>query len=158
MPIRHSGNSQRSIEEATAIAAEISTLLSSGTFVDADGKERRLDPSDILVMAAYNQQVRCLRDHYPQDVRVGTVDKFQGQEAPVVFYSMACSNADAAPRGLEFLFSRNRLNVAISRARCIATVVASPRLLDAACRTADQMRLVNSLCRLAIDSGEVSND
>ena len=78
---------------------------------------------------------------------VGTVDKFQGQEAPVVFYSMTTSSGDDLPRGLEFLFSRNRLNVAISRARALAVLVASPRLLDTACRSADDMRLLNALCR-----------
>ena len=82
-----------------------------------------------------------------QRVRIGTVDKFQGQEAPVVFYSMASSSGDDVPRGLDFLFSRNRLNVAISRAKCLAYLVASPRLLDANCRTVEQMRLANALCR-----------
>ena len=81
-------------------------------------------------------------------MRVGTVDKFQGQEAPVVFFSMASSSGEDIPRGLEFLFSRNRLNVAISRAQCLAYLVASPRLLDVRCRTVEQMRLVNALCRL----------
>jgi superfamily I DNA and/or RNA helicase len=80
-------------------------------------------------------------------VRVGTVDKFQGQQATVVFFSMASSSGEDVPRGLDFLFSRNRLNVAVSRARCLAYVVASPRLLDTECRTVEQMRLVNALCR-----------
>jgi superfamily I DNA and/or RNA helicase len=85
--------------------------------------------------------------------RIGTVDKFQGQEAPVVFYSMASSSGDDVPRGLDFLFSRNRLNVAISRAKCVAYLVASPRLLDANCRTVEQMRLANALCRF-VESSE----
>jgi uncharacterized protein len=76
------------------------------------------------------------------------VDKFQGQQAPVVFYSMASSSGEDVPRGLDFLFSRNRLNVAISRAQCLAYLVCSPRLLDARCRTIEQMRLANALCRL----------
>jgi len=80
-------------------------------------------------------------------VRVGTVDKFQGQEATVSFFSMASSSGEDVPRGLGFLFSRNRLNVAVSRARCLAYVVASPRLLDTECRTVEQMKLVNALCR-----------
>ena len=80
-------------------------------------------------------------------MRVGTVDKFQGQEAPVVLYSMASSSGDDVPRGLEFLLSRNRLNVAISRARCLAYLVASPRLLEVNARTIEQMRLANALCR-----------
>jgi uncharacterized protein len=81
-------------------------------------------------------------------VRVGTVDKFQGQQAPVVFYSTASSSGTEIPRGLEFVFSRNRLNVAVSRAQCLAYLVGSPRLLDVRCRTVEQMRLVNALCRL----------
>ena len=80
-------------------------------------------------------------------MRVGTVDKFQGQEAPVVFYSTTSSTGDEVPRALEFLFSRNRLNVAISRAQCLAVLVGSPRLLDVRTRSVDQMRLVNALCR-----------
>jgi uncharacterized protein len=92
--------------------------------------------------------VRRLRAHLPAAVPVGTVDKFQGQEAMVVFFSMATSSGEDLPRRLEFLFSRNRLNVAISRARCLAVLVASPRLLDVHCRTVEQMRMVNGLCRL----------
>jgi uncharacterized protein len=80
-------------------------------------------------------------------VQAGTVDKFQGREAPVVFYSMATSSAEDVPRSLEFLFSRNRLNVAVSRAKCLAYVVASPRLLESRARTVEQMRLINALCR-----------
>ena len=86
---------------------------------------------------------------FPAGVEVGTVDKFQGREAPVVFFSMASSSGDDIPRGLEFLFSRNRLNVAISRAKAMAVLVCSPRLLEARCRTVEQMRLVNGLCALA---------
>ena len=91
--------------------------------------------------------MRCLREKLPEAVRVGTVDKFQGQEATVFFFSMASSSGEDVPRGLDFLFSRNRLNVAVSRARCLAYVVASPRLLDANARTVEQMQLVNALCR-----------
>src|SRR5262249_22660220 len=82
-----------------------------------------------------------------RDVAAGTVDKFQGREAAVVFYSMATSSADDVPRSLEFLFSRNRLNVAVSRAMCLAYVVASPRLLESRAPTIEQMRLINALCR-----------
>jgi superfamily I DNA and/or RNA helicase len=88
-----------------------------------------------------------LREALPADVPVGTVDKFQGQEAPVVFFSMASSSGEDVPRNIEFLFSHNRLNVAISRARCLAILVASPKLLDIPCRTVEQMRLANALCR-----------
>jgi superfamily I DNA and/or RNA helicase len=102
---------------------------------------------EIVVVAPYNAQVNLLRELLPADVRVGTVDKFQGQEARVVLYSMASSTGEDIPRGLEFLLSRNRLNVAISRAQCLAYLVCSHRLLDVNCRTIEQMRLANALCR-----------
>ena len=101
-----------------------------------------------MVVAPYNAQVRRLREALPAGVRVGTVDKFQGQEAPVVFFSMATSSGDDVSRGLAFLFSRNRLNVAISRAQCLAILVCSPRLLEARCTSIEDMQLVNALCRL----------
>jgi uncharacterized protein len=101
-----------------------------------------------MVVAPYNAQVRALRGGLPEGVRVGTVDKFQGQEAPVVFFSMATSSGEDVPRNLEFLFSRNRLNVAISRAQCLAYLVCAPRLLEARTRSIEQMKLVNALCRL----------
>jgi superfamily I DNA and/or RNA helicase len=103
--------------------------------------------NDVMVVAPYNAQVRMLRERLPAGVEVGTVDKFQGREAPVVFYSMGSSSAEDVPRGLDFLFSRNRLNVAISRAQCLAYLVCSPRLLEVNCRTIEQMRLANALCR-----------
>jgi len=91
--------------------------------------------------------VRCLRAGLPAGVRVGTVDKFQGSR-PIVFFSMATSSGEDVPRNLAFLFSRNRLNVAISRAQCLAILVCSPRLLEAHCHSIDEMELVNALCRL----------
>jgi len=109
---------------------------------------RVLRDEDVIVVAPYNAHVRCLRDKLPAGVAVGTVDKFQGQQAPVVFYAMGSSSSEDVPRGLDFLFSRNRLNVAISRAQCLAYLVCSPRLLDANCRTVEQMRLASALCRL----------
>jgi superfamily I DNA and/or RNA helicase len=98
---------------------------------------------DVMVVSPYNMQVNRLREALPAAVAVGTVDKFQGQEADVVVYSMASSSGEDVPRGLEFLLSRNRLNVAISRARCLA----STRLLEVNCKTIPQMRLANALCR-----------
>ncbi len=102
-----------------------------------------------MVVAPYNAQVRRLRAGLPDGVCVGTVDKFQGQEAPIVFFSMASSSGEDVPRNLAFLFSRNRLNVAISRAQCLAFLVCSPRLLEARCKSIEEMALVNALCRLA---------
>src|SRR5207237_8849899 len=103
--------------------------------------------SEIKVVAPYNAQVNLLRERLPAYVPVGTVDKFQGQEVDVVIYSMASSSGDDVPRGLEFLLSRNRLNVAISRARCLAYLICSPRLLEVNAHTIPQMRLANALCR-----------
>ena len=132
--VAHEGNRQDSREEVDAVRAEVDRLLAAGV-------------RDLMVVAPYNAQVNALREALPESVRVGTVDKFQGQEADVVLYSMASSSGDDVPRGLEFLLSRNRLNVAISRARCLAYLVASPRLLEVNCRTIPQMRLANALCR-----------
>jgi len=104
--------------------------------------------TDILVVAPYNAQVNALRAALPDAVRVGTVDKFQGQEAPVCLVSMTASAAEEIPRGMEFLYSPNRLNVAISRAQALALVFAAPRLRAAKCDTVEQMRTVNALCAL----------
>jgi uncharacterized protein len=103
--------------------------------------------NEILVVAPYNAQVAALRKSLPDGARIGTVDKFQGQEAPIVFYSMTTSSPEDAPRGMEFLYSLNRLNVAISRARCIAAIVASPALFQVECRTPPQIELANAFCR-----------
>ncbi len=146
LPVEHDGNRGSSPEEAEAIRVELERLI-GGAYTDEHGRERRLGWDDVLVVAPYNAQVRCLREALGPRARVGTVDKFQGQEAPVVFFSMATSSGDDLPRNLEFLFSRNRLNVAISRAKCLAVLVASPRLLEVNCRTIEQMRMVNGLCR-----------
>jgi predicted RecB family nuclease len=149
LPVEHEGHAQSSLEEADHIAEAIEPLLSGATYTDSDGAEHPLQPEDILVLAPYNAQVRCLQERLPAGVRVGTVDKFQGQQAQVVFFSMATSSGEEIPRNVEFLFSRNRLNVAISRARCLAVLVCSPRLLDIHATSIEQMRLVNALCRFA---------
>jgi superfamily I DNA and/or RNA helicase len=101
---------------------------------------------DILIVAPYNAQVFKLAERLPK-ARVGTVDKFQGQEAPVVIYSMTTSSPEDAPRGMEFLYSPNRFNVATSRAKCVCILVANPRLLEPECKTPRQMKLANALCR-----------
>ena len=110
-------------------------------------RERQtITAEDILVVSPYNMQVNHLQRNLPGGARVGTVDKFQGQDAAVVLISMASSNADLAPRGIDFLFSSNRLNVALSRARCLAVMYCSPKLLDHVCATLERMRLVNTVC------------
>lgn len=145
--VPHVGNQNASREEAAVIADLIAELLATGArFTDAEGTACPLTAADIMVITPYNAQVAELRDKLP-DVHIGTVDKFQGQEAPLVFYSMATSSGAEAPRGMEFLFSLNRLNVATSRAKALCVLVASPHLLAAECRTPRQMQLINALCR-----------
>ncbi len=155
LPVEHAGNSSSSPEEADRIVREIQLLL-QGTYVDSraesNGVPRPISSDDVIVVTPYNAQRRQIARKLADagiDVRVGTVDKFQGQEAPVVFYSMATSAGDNVPRDLKFLFERNRFNVAISRARAMTVLVCSPRLLDVDCRTPEQMALVNLLCAFA---------
>lgn len=148
--VSHIGNSQSSLEEVAAIGSEIKSLLGK-RFRDRDGNERNLGLSDILVVAPYNLQVNALKAGLPPGARVGTVDKFQGQEAPVCLVSMTSSSADEIPRGGDFLFSLNRINVAISRAQVLSLIFASSRLLEIPCSKVEDMRLVNSLCALEED-------
>jgi predicted RecB family nuclease len=144
--VSHEGNSTASEEEAERIRLEIERLL-GGTWTDSEGVTRPIRAGDVMVVAPFNAQVRLLQERLPEGVAVGTVDKFQGQEAPVVFFSMAASSGADAPRGIDFLMSRNRLNVAVSRAQCLAYLVCAPALLDVECRTVEHMRLANALCR-----------
>ena len=133
--IPHEGNRQDSSEEVEAVRRQVGELLAAGV-------------TDLMVVAPYNAQVNALREALPETVRVGTVDKFQGQEAPVVFYSTASSSGEEIPRGLEFLFSRNRLNVAVSRAKHTAFLVHSPGLLDDLPRTPDGVGMLSGFARL----------
>ena len=119
---------------------------SGTTWVDRLGAESPVALDDFLIIAPYNAQVFELQERL-LGARIGTVDKFQGQEAPIVIYSMATSSHSDAPRGMEFLYSANRLNVATSRAKCACVVVASPRLFEVECRTPRQMQLANAFCR-----------
>jgi predicted RecB family nuclease len=149
--VEHEGNTRESREEAEVIACEIEELLGA-ELTDRRGETSSLDQEGFMVVTPYNAQVRCLREKLDERglgrVPIGTVDKFQGQEAAVVFFSMATSSGVEIPRNVEFLYSRNRLNVAVSRAQCMAVLVASPDLLRIECRTVEQMRLVNALCLL----------
>jgi uncharacterized protein len=148
VPVEHSGNQNESLEEVERIAGMVKGLLRSGaTWKSKEGKKLTLKLEDILIVAPYNAQISALARRLPAGARVGTVDKFQGQEAPVVFYSMATSTPEDAPRGMEFLYSLNRFNVAISRARCIAVLVASPELFEVQCKTPRQIELANAFCR-----------
>ena len=147
IPVEHSGNRTLSTEEVNRVDQAFRGLVGL-PWTDRDTNTRPLSVQDVLVVAPYNAQVRRLIETLPDGARAGTVDKFQGQEAPVVIYSMATSSVDDAPRGMDFLFSLNRLNVAASRAQGLVMVVCSPELLKARCRTPDQMRLASALCRL----------
>ncbi len=145
VPIEHDGNAQASDEEVAAVRALVARLLGR-PLTDPRRPTRPLALDDILIVAPYNMQVRKLKAALP-GARIGSVDKFQGQEAPVVIVSMCASSADAG-RGIDFLFSPNRLNVAISRAQCLAFVVGSPLLARTRCGTVGQMKLVNLYCRI----------
>ncbi len=145
----HEGNQNSSIEEAEAVDRVVSSLLREGSqWIDKDGISHQIAGNDILVVAPYNAHVALLGERLSaKGVRVGTVDRFQGQQAPVVIYSMATSTPEDAPRGMEFLYSLNRLNVATSRAQCACILVASPRLFEPECKSPRQMQLANALCR-----------
>ena len=148
--VDHQGNANVSPEEAAEVVRLVHELIGT-TWTDKNQSERLMTPADVLVVTPFNAQVReidnALNEAGIAGVRVGTVDKFQGQEAPGVVYSMASSTSADAPRGLEFLFDLHRLNVATSRARAVVVLVASPDLLRIFCNTPRQMVLANALCR-----------
>lgn len=149
LPVEHDGNQNSSPEEVEAIVKLVEEILKAGqTWVDGSGQERPVTLEDILIITPYNAQVSLISERLPT-AHVGTVDKFQGQEAPISIYSAASSSASDAPRGMEFLYSLNRFNVATSRARCMSILVASPELFAPKCRTPRQIQLTNAFCRYA---------
>ncbi|KUI04394.1 TM0106 family RecB-like putative nuclease [Mycobacterium sp. IS-3022] len=141
LSIPHDGNSTSSPEEAATIVAATKLVLGSD-WTDEDGT-RPLRQTDVLVVAPYNAQVSLLREQFDAaglpDVAVGTVDKFQGRQAPVVFISMTASSIDDVPRGISFLLNRNRLNVAISRAKYLSVIVRSETLTEYLPSTPDRL-------------------
>ena len=143
------GADNESPDEAAAIAAIANDLVRVASWTNSAGISTRLGWNDVLIVAPFNAQVGAIRRLLPAEARVGTVDKFQGQQAPISLYSMTTSSPELAPRGMDFLYSRNRLNVATSRARCVAVVVAAPDLFRVRARTPQQMRLANAFCRFA---------
>jgi predicted RecB family nuclease len=145
VPVEHTDNTQKSTEEAMRIDQAYRSLLGQ-PWVNEKSETRAITSEDILVVSPYNMQVNLLKRRLPVGARVGTVDKFQGQEAAVVLVSMASSSADDAPRGIDFLFSKNRLNVALSRARCLSVIFCSPALLGVVCADLERMNLVNTVC------------
>jgi len=145
--VEHEGNQNASPEEVEVVAQAMASLTGDGVqWVDARGQRQPMTEREVLVVAPYNAHVGAIQERLP-DARVGTVDRFQGQEAPVVIYSMATSAPDEAPRGMEFLYSLNRLNVATSRARCACILVANPQLFAPECGTPKQIQLANGFCR-----------
>jgi predicted RecB family nuclease len=147
VPVDHDANQSRALEEIDAIAELVAALTADGVrYRSANGEEAPLTAADLMVVAPYNAQVTSLAERLP-GVRIGTVDKFQGQQAPVVIVSLTTSAPEDAPRGMDFLYSANRLNVATSRAKALCILVGSPRLFEPDCRTPQQMRLANAFCR-----------
>lgn len=147
LPVDHHGNRTASTEEVERVLAEVKNLIGRD-WIDRRGVKKAITLEDILIVVPYNAQVARMAAFLPHNSRVGTVDKFQGQEAPIVFYSMATSTTEDIPRGLDFLYSLNRLNVAVSRAQGLAVLVCSPDLFRVRCQTPKDMRLVNAFCRL----------
>ncbi len=147
IPVEHRGNRSESVEEAEVVEKLVDRLVARGcSWTDRHGKTLPLTRKDIMVVSPYNAHVALLRRQVP-GIEIGTVDKFQGQQAAVVIYTMATSSPDDAPRGMEFLYSGNRFNVAISRARCAAFLVSNPALFDVRGKSERQMALVNAFCR-----------
>jgi superfamily I DNA and/or RNA helicase len=147
LPVTHYGNQNSAPEEAQAVAALVNGILASkATWVDRDGTEKPVTRDDIVIITPYNAQVFEIQERLP-GARVGTVDKFQGQQAPIAIYSTATSSHADAPRGMEFLYSLHRLNVATSRAKCLSLIVGAPAIFEAECRTPRQIQLANAFCR-----------
>mgnify|MGYP000111580609 CR=1 FL=1 len=147
VPVTHSGNTQDSEEEVEQIK-RLSDQLIGRVRTDSDGNEHTIELADMLFVAPYNLQVRRLEETLGTGARVGSVDKFQGQEAPIVFISLCTSNAADSPRGIDFLFDRNRLNVAVSRAQTLVVVVGHPELAITRVGSLDQLKKVNLLAAL----------
>ena len=146
--VEHDGNIQQSDEEIERVKAIYEELLGRH-YTASDGTTKPLALEDLLFIAPYNAQVRALQAALPDGARVGSVDKFQGQEAPVCILSLCSSCGEYGSRGLAFILDRNRINVAISRAQCLAVVVADPRIVSAAAGSIDEMMLLNVFCKLA---------
>ncbi|MBI2969111.1 MAG: TM0106 family RecB-like putative nuclease [Gammaproteobacteria bacterium] len=147
LPVEHEGNQSRATEEVDVITDLVAELANGEVrWRDEKGAERPLTREDLMIVAPYNAQVTALAAPLP-DVRIGTVDKFQGQQAPVVIVSLTTSSPDEAPRGMSFLYSANRLNVATSRAKGLCILIGNPKLFEPDCRTPEHMRLANAFCR-----------
>ena len=151
--VNHEANTNESREEANRVIAILKDLLDgTKSFIDKEGVAQPLQATDIKIITPYNAQLqlisRLIAQHNLPFIQIGTVDKFQGQEAPIVICSMATSSAEDAPRGMDFIYSPNRLNVAVSRAKALFIMVASKKLFEANCKSPKQLKLVNPFCSL----------
>lgn len=153
IPVEHSGNTYRSLEEVE-VAKKVSEFLLGRSWIDKFGIERPVTPREILAVAPYNAQTNALSAALSGFAEVGTVDKFQGREAPFVILSLSASDGESSGRGVDFLFSTNRLNVAISRAKVMTVIVGSPALIETKPRTLDQLYLLGAVSK-AISSATV---
>jgi superfamily I DNA and/or RNA helicase len=146
-PVTHEGNTNFSIEEIEEIERIIIELTKGDVFwFDDQNIKRVLQSADIKVITPYNSSVFELQKRIPT-IEIGTVDKFQGQEAAVIIYSLASSSPEDAPRGMDFLYSPNRFNVAVSRAKAIFIMVGSPKIFEPDCKSPEQIKLANPFCR-----------
>jgi uncharacterized protein len=147
LPMDHKDCTQKSDEEVEIIEDLFKKI--KGKDSTDEGKKKKITNEDIMIVAPFNMQVNNFKRKFKtENLRVGTIDKFQGQESKVVFVSMTSSDPENLPRHKEFFFSRNRLNVAISRGQCVAVILFNPSLLLANCKKINEMRLVNNFCKL----------
>ena len=143
----HTDRSQTSIEEYEVIKKLMKQLIGC-KFTDYDKSQRKLTIEDILIVSPYNAQVNFLAARLDKGARVGTIDRFQGQEAPVSIISMTSSSVEDLPRNKTFFFNRNRLNVAISRAQCSSVILFNPKLLETAPNDYEEFKLINNFHKL----------
>ena len=143
----HEDRSQQSIEEFEIIKKIIDQLIGS-EFTDFDKSKRKINVDDILIVSPYNVQVNFLKERLIKGIRCGTIDKFQGMEAPIVIISMTSSSVEDLPRNKKFFFNRNRLNVAISRAQCASIILINPKLLESPLADLEEFKLINNFQKL----------
>src|SRR4029077_16633300 len=146
--IEHDGDIQQSDEEVGRVLSIYKEMLGR-PFTDKAGTTKPLALDDFLFIAPYNAQVRALKTALPKGARVGSVDKFQGQEAAVCILSLCSSYGEYGSRGLRFILDRSRINVAISRAKCLAIVVGDPRIANTPAGSLDEMMLLNLFCKVS---------
>jgi uncharacterized protein len=147
LPVKHEGNTQSSQEEVEHIQRIISELL-TGSFTDKEKNTRSMTEEDILVVAPYNMQVNLLKENLSKNIKIGTIDKFQGQQAPAVIISMGVSVVNDSARGLDFVFDINRLNVAVSRAQSLAIIVSNDDLYKCHVSSISQLEKASFYCSL----------